>query len=172
MSCQYVEWQVDAVELAIVLGAVLEMVDHLQRRAERIGIGPGRFVLAMHIQYEAADRHGRVAAIMYELVPIRVAALGHVHAERGQEIERMRRGKVPLCQDLPERDPSLGAVGLPKKGVLERIEAREFFLLRQMRMVGDVIRGASEAIEVQNRLGQARLQEKKGGGKIFARVRL
>jgi hypothetical protein len=37
-----------------------------------------------------------------------------------------------------------------------------------MRMVGDVIRGASEAIEVQNRLAQARRDEKRGDGKVFA----
>src|SRR5262245_55143351 len=129
MRLQDIERQVDAVEVAIVLGTVLEMVDHLQRRAKWIGMGPGRFVLAMHIEYEAPDRHGRVAAIMNELIPARVAALSHVHAERGQESERMGRSKARLRQHLPQRDGGLGAVGLAKKRVLERSEASELVLL-------------------------------------------
>src|ERR1700746_1783980 len=39
MRRQDIERQVDAVEIAIVLGAVLHMIDDLQRRTEWIGIG-------------------------------------------------------------------------------------------------------------------------------------
>src|SRR5262245_2122288 len=129
MRLQDVEWKVDAVELAIILGTVLELVDHLQRRAQRIGISPGRSVLAMHVEHETADRHGRVPAIVHELLPVGIAALGHVLTKGSEKIERMDRCKGRPSQNSPERDGGLGAVGLAEQRVLKRIKARKFVLL-------------------------------------------
>ena len=47
---------IDPVEIAVVLGAVLQMVDHLKRGAERVIGGPDRPRLAMDVEDEAADR--------------------------------------------------------------------------------------------------------------------
>ena len=41
--------------------AVLQMIDDLQRRAQRIVRRPGGAALAVHIEHEAADRHRRIA---------------------------------------------------------------------------------------------------------------
>ena len=64
---------VDAVEVAIVFAAVLDVIDDLQRRAQGVRRGPGGLALAVHVEHEAADRHRRVGAIVNELVPVRVA---------------------------------------------------------------------------------------------------
>src|SRR5262249_20596860 len=110
MRRQDIERQVDAVEIAIILGAVLHMIEDLERRTERIGIGPRRAVLAVHIEHKAPDRHGGIAAIMHELIPIRVAALGDVGAKSGEEIERMNRSKPLLRQYLSQQNGGLGAI--------------------------------------------------------------
>src|SRR5262249_14052959 len=124
-----IKWQVDAVELAIILGAVLKVIDRLQGRTKRVGISPGRSVLAMHIEDETPHRHRRVAAIVHELIPIRVAAPGHVLPEGGEEVERMGRCKARLRQNSPQRQRSLSAIRFAKQRVLEGSETYEFLLL-------------------------------------------
>ena len=97
-----IERDIDAVEVAEVLAAVLQVIDDLQCGAERIVRRPGGAALAMHIEHEAADRHRRVAAIMNEIVPVRVAQLGHVHAERGEQILRVARRKPALGERVAQ----------------------------------------------------------------------
>ena len=44
----------------------------------------------MHVQHEAADRHCGIPAIVDEVVPVAVSQLSDIHAERGEQIERVR----------------------------------------------------------------------------------
>ena len=80
---------INAIEIAIVGAAVLQMIDDLERRAQRVRGGPGRFALAMHVENEAPDRRRRIGAIVHEFGPIRIALLDRIHPEGAQKIERM-----------------------------------------------------------------------------------
>ena len=101
---QQIERQIDAVEIAVVGGAVLHMIDDLQRGAECVIGGPGRAVLAVHVEHKAADRHGRIAAVIHEVVEVAVAQLGHVHAEGVQQVLCVLRAQTSLSQLLAQRD--------------------------------------------------------------------
>ena len=83
---------------AIVLAAILQVVDHLQRRAQRVGGGPGRLVLAVHVEDEAADRRRREPAVIHQLGPIGVAGLAHVEAEGVEQVEGVAGRKAALAQ--------------------------------------------------------------------------
>ena len=83
--------QIAAVQRGEVLRAVLQMVQHLQRRAQRVRGHVGRAILAVQIEHVPSDRHRRVAAVVIQLVPVRIAQLGRVAPERDQQIERMAR---------------------------------------------------------------------------------
>ena len=56
----------------------------------------------MDVEHETPDRHRRIAAIMNEIVPILVAQLGHVHAERGEQILRVARRKSALGERVAQ----------------------------------------------------------------------
>src|SRR5256885_1116965 len=86
---QGVDWNIDTIEFAVVLGAVLQMVDHLQRGAERVIGGPNGLRLAVQVEHETADRRRRISAIVHELVPIGVTSLRDVAAEGLKKVERM-----------------------------------------------------------------------------------
>ena len=80
---QRVERQVDAVEVAKILTAVLQVVDDLQGGADGIRRRPGALArLAVHVEHEAADRHCRQRAVVDQFRPVRVAVLSHVDAQR------------------------------------------------------------------------------------------
>ncbi len=96
LAAKRVQRNVDAVEIAIVLAAVLQMIDDLQRRAQRIVGRPDRAALAMHVADEAADRHRRECAIADQIVPVAVAQLGDVEPECGEQILRVLRRQVAL----------------------------------------------------------------------------
>ena len=61
--------QIAAVQRGQVLRAVLQMVQHLQRRAQRIRRHVGRAILAVQIEHMAPDRHRRIAAVIVAARP-------------------------------------------------------------------------------------------------------
>ena len=115
---QGVPRHIDPVDLVVVLAAVLQVVDHLQRRAQGVIGRPGRARLAVHIQHEPPDRHGRIAAIVHQLVPAGVACLGHVAAEGFEQVQRVLVGQVVGLQG-PAQALALGAdpVGAGQPGL-------------------------------------------------------
>ena len=68
-GCERVERNINAIEVAVVLLAVLQVVDDLQNGAHVIRRRPNRAALAMHVEHETTDRHGRIAAIVDQIVP-------------------------------------------------------------------------------------------------------
>ena len=86
-----VERNVDAIEIAVILSAILQVIDDLQRRAEGIIGGPDGPAFPMHIEHEASNRHRRVGTIADQVVPVAVAQFGDIHPERGEQILRMTR---------------------------------------------------------------------------------
>ena len=97
-----IERDIDAIEIAEILAAILQVIDDLQRGAQRIVRRPGGAALAMHIEHEAADRHRRIAAVVDEVVPVPVAQLGHVHAERGEQVLRVARRQAALGERVAQ----------------------------------------------------------------------
>ncbi len=81
--------KVAAVERIEVLSAVLQMVQHLQHGAERVGSRPGVAGFAVQIKHVAPDRHCRIAAVVEQFVPVGVAQLGGVAAEGDQQLAGM-----------------------------------------------------------------------------------
>jgi hypothetical protein len=87
--------QVHAVHRSAVGHQILQVVQDLQTRAERIGGRIGRRILPMHPQQHAPDRVGGAGAVIFEFGPIRVAALGRVLAEGAEHGARFRRADIP-----------------------------------------------------------------------------
>src|SRR5258708_22638008 len=83
-----VKGNVDAVELTVILSAILKVIDDLQRRAERIIGGPGGTTLAGHVHHETPPRHGRIPTITHHIVPAAVTPPGPNHSQPGQPILR------------------------------------------------------------------------------------
>src|SRR3984893_5973305 len=55
---------INAVEVAIIGAAILQMINDLERGAKRVRGGPGGYALAMHVENEAPDRRRRISAIV------------------------------------------------------------------------------------------------------------
>ncbi len=88
---EHVPRQIAAVERAQVLLQILQMVQHLERGAERVGGWMGLPALAMQGEHHSSDRVGGEAAVLRELVPARIAALGRVLAEGDEQVGRVAR---------------------------------------------------------------------------------
>ena len=93
---EIVQRDIDAVEIAVIVGAVLQMVQHLQRGAQRVRSRPSVAALAVQIEQLPADRRRRIAAILHQIVPVAVAQLDRVLAERAQHVMAMLRGDPGL----------------------------------------------------------------------------
>ena len=167
-----VERNVDAIEVAIILPAILQVIDDLQRRAQRIVGRPQRMALAVDIEHEAPDRHGRISAIADQIVPVAVAQLGHVHAERGQQVLGMARRKTALGKLVAQRNSRRFVVVAAKQRRFEAIEKFEFLGRLQSRMIGDVVGGAHEIVERQDRSAMARTDDARGDRKVLIPVPL
>ena len=167
-----IERDIDPVEVAIILPAILQMIDHLQRRAEGVRGGPGRPRLAMDVEDEAADRHGREGAIIHEVVPIGIAMLGHVEAEGAQQIERMARRQAAEHQRVAQRHAGGLAVLAPQQRALQPVDQGQLLSGRQARMIGHVIGGAHEAVEGEDDRPVMRGDQPGGDGKILVAMAL
>ncbi len=124
------------------------MVQDLQRVAERIGEFPGIAGFAMKIEHMASDGGRRVAAILQEIVPVAVAALGRVLGEGPEHVMAMPRRHADLVQALPHGKG--GGRFRARRAVEDGAHASEAFhllLRRKRRVVGDVVGLAGEAVE-------------------------
>ena len=129
-----VERDIDAVESRIVLPAVLQVVDDLQRRAERVVRRPGRAALAMHVEHEAADRHGRIAAIVRSGRPSRRSAAwsrpaGTPSADPAHGAAAGRARPAPRAAARASGSPSLR----PSRPASSRSSSSSFSLGRERR---------------------------------------
>jgi hypothetical protein len=169
---QHVEGDVDAVEVAVILSAILQVIDDLQRGAERIIGGPQRAALAVDVEHVAPDRHGGVGAVADQVVPITVAQLGHVHAEGGEQILRMARRELARRQLRAQCDRDRIVVVPAEQRRFELIHQCELFRRRQRGMVGNIVGGAHEFVEGEDRRAVARMNEPRRHGKVLVPVAL
>ena len=54
LAAKRIERHIDAIEVAVVGAAILQVIDDLQRRAQRVVGGPDRAILAMHVATRSA----------------------------------------------------------------------------------------------------------------------
>src|SRR5437870_5728352 len=75
----------------VIGSTILQVVEHLQGGAQRVGSRPGGPAFAVQIEQLAADRRCRVAAILHQIVPVAVAQLGCIEAKRPEHVMAMLR---------------------------------------------------------------------------------
>ena len=162
--------QVDPVQRAIVVLAVLQVVQDLQGVAQRVGIRVQLGPLAMQVEQEAADRRGRQRAIAEEILPVVVAKLDGVAPEGGEQVERMLRRHAGRrqagAQGLRLGQPG-GGLGRPRQGAREGIEPRDLVVGRQRRVVADIVGGAHEGVEGRDMRAQRRGQQPRADLKVL-----
>ena len=165
--------QIDAIEIAIILAAILQVVDDLQRCADRIGSRPGRRALAMHVEDEAPHRHRRKGAVRDQIVPVRVAPLDRVEPKSLEQVLRVPRPETAFG---PARAAELRLAGssppVGEQGRLHPIQTGDFFLRGQIRVVGDVVGGADKIVERQNDRAVCGANKEGRDGKILLPVGL
>ncbi len=160
---------VNAIEISVIRGAILQMVDDLERAAEGVRGGPGRLALAVNVEHEAPDRRRRIGAIAHQIVPIRITLLDRVHTEGAQKIERVARGQTLVGRkDCAQRLRRLDRLALFEQRRLEGGQAVELFLRRQLTVVDDVVGAACELIIREDRAAVARGDKERGDWKILA----
>ena len=79
----------------------------------------------MHVEHEAADRHRRIAAIVDQFVPVGVAVLGDVLAERLEQVLRVLGRQVALGQRRAQRDAGRIVVVAAEQACFQPVEVRE-----------------------------------------------
>ena len=141
----------------VILSAILQVVDDLQRGAERVIGGPSRAALAVNVEHEASDWHGRVRAIAHQVVPVAVAQLGHIHSEGGEQILRVARRELAICEVRAQGDAGRISVALAEQGRLESSDERKLLPRRKRRVIGNVVGGAHEVVERQDWPTMARI---------------
>ena len=137
--------------------------------AEQSASEEGQTILtfAVHVQDETADGHGRIPAVLHQVVPIAIAALGDVLAECRQQLQRMARGKTRLGKRAPQGDRIGRRIGLPRRVSLERVEKRELVAFGQRGMIGSIVGCPGKPIECEYRRPKARSNQQRRDGKIL-----
>ena len=126
----------------------------------------------MDIADKAADRHGRERAIRDEIVPVAVTQLGDVELECREQILRMFWRQTALGQRGAQPHRHGIVVVRADEAAIEAIEQSELLGRRKRRMIGDIVGGAHEIVERQDRLAVARMNEKGGDREILVPVAL
>ena len=109
---------------------------------------------------------------MDHLVPVLVAQLADVHAERDQDVEGVARRHCAFRQRMAEADRFFLGIALSEQFRLEQVEIAELLLGRQFRVIGDIVGGADEVIEGKNQRAVARMDDPRRHRKVLVAVRL
>ena len=106
---------------------------------------------------------------MDHLVPVLVAQLGHVHAECGEEVERVARRHRPFGKRGPQGHRFRLAVALAQQLRFEQIEIAQLLRRLERGMIGDIVGGTDEIVESENHRAVSRLDEL-GSDTTFHRI--
>ncbi len=109
---------------------------------------------------------------MNELVPVRVAQLGHVHPEGRKHVAGVLRGHATLGQRIAQAQRLHLAVAASQQLGLKQVELRELFFRRQGGMIGDVVGDADELIERQDQPAMAGFDHEGRNRKVLVLVAL
>ena len=130
---------------------------------------PGR---AIQREQQASDRIGRAAAVVEHVGKGRVAAHGHVLREGGQEVAERGRGQGHA---RGSRRPALGRAarrGCSPAAIVSRWRSKAASAARRsagrrVAFVGEVVRGAREAVDRHDGGAQGRGHEARGHREIL-----
>ncbi len=79
----------------------------------------------------------------------------------------MRGWEPPLRQNVPQRQRGLCRTGFAEQRFFQSIKSGKLIRFRQLRVIGNVVGRAREAVEAQDRPTQARRDQEGGDGKVF-----
>jgi hypothetical protein len=169
---QRIARQIDPIEVAKILAAVLKVIVDLQAGAQRVRGRPGRNALAMDVEHEAADRHGRIPAIMNYLVPVLVTKFCHIHPERDEDIERVTGRHRTLRQRAAKIDGLGLAVAASQQLRLEQVEQSELLARFERGVIGDVVGGTHKIVERKDQRPVTRMNDPRRDRKVLVAVSL
>ena len=109
---------------------------------------------------------------MHELVEIRVALLGRVHAEGMQQVERVAGRKPALGERRPKRPRGGNVILLAEKRSLEPVEAGELLVRAQHGTVGNVVGAAHESVKGEDHRPVPARNKLRRDGKILVAMGL
>ena len=157
--------QVDAVQRLAVRHQILQVVQHLQRRAEPVRRGERLRVpaIAVQPQQHPPDRIGGAAAVVLQRRPVGVAPLRRVLLEGGEHQPRLRRAHRQRVQ--PPRLRHGWSPGRPAPAPWRR--AARAWRRAEVRAVADVVGGADEAVEGHHLRALRRRQQERGGREVL-----
>ena len=159
MRGERVSGQINAIEALIVLSAILQVIDDLQRRAESVGGRPHGRIFFVHVENKTADRRRGQSAIIHQLRPVGVTVLPRVEPKGLKQIQGMLRAQAGLGKLKPQGLGFVSRRPAPGERVVEIVEKLELRLRRQSRVIGDIVRRTHEAIEGENRTTALLAQE-------------
>ena len=123
---QRVERHIDAIEIAVIVAAILQVIDDLQRGAQRVVGGPGGALLAVHV----AARSGRPASPnscnSRSGRPSRGSAAWSRPCGRRSADQRMARREVRSPQRACAAPRPRAPVALPSRAGLQRSRCASF----------------------------------------------
>src|SRR5207253_4935732 len=90
------ERQVNAIQPPAIVHAILQVIEHLQRRAKGVGSRPGGTAFTVQVEQLAPDWGSRVAAITDQIVPVAITQLDRVEPERVQNVMAVLSGHAGL----------------------------------------------------------------------------
>ena len=126
----------------------------------------------MHVENETAYRRRGERAIIHQLRPICVAVLSGVQPEGLEQIQRMLRAQAGLGKRKAQRLGVRIGWSAPGERIVEIVEKLKLRLWRQGRVIGDIVRGAHEAIEGEDRTSPLLAEQPRGDRKILVTVAL
>ena len=145
--------QVYPVQGSVVVRAILQMIEHLQRVAEGVGRGVRAGRLTVQVHQVAPHGGRREIAIADQIVPVVVAQLGCVLLERARQVNAMpvRDSGLPeAAADIVRLLQSGVAAAVSRYGPREPVQAPNFFLRLKVGIVGDIVDRARVGIKGRN----------------------
>ena len=107
---------------------------------------------------------------MHQVIPIAVAALGGVQPEGGQEVLRMPGGQAAFLEDAAQHGRNAVSVIFSEQPSLKAIEQRQFLVLCERGVVGDVVGRPHELIKGEDWSAMPRADQARGDRKILVAV--
>ena len=163
------ERQVYAIEPPVIVDAILQVIEHLQRRAKGVGRRPGGAAFAVQVEQLAPDRGGRITAISHQVVPIAIAQLDRVEPKRVQHVMAVLRSRPGFKQAFAHRRRS-GRI-VTRSSVEDgrhAVEPGNLLIGGQYRIIGNIVGVSREPVERVHMRPQVAPNQKRSDREILA----
>jgi hypothetical protein len=112
---------IDAVEPTIVITTVLQVIDDLQRCTDGVRCWPSGAAFTVNVKHEPSDGHGRVPAVLHEIVPVSVPTLAGIEPECFENILGVMRREFALGKSAAQCRGLRTSVAVAKEIALQAI---------------------------------------------------